>query len=150
MNDAGARGMAERLREAFTSGDSARLEPLLDPRVRWGGEEDSDHTCRTRHQVLDWYRSLQAAGVRARVTEALALDGAVVLGLDLTAVGPGPRGGQVPGTVWQVFRLEAGLVADIRGFPRREQALALAAAPARSGVVSSPRAAGRGACAGRG
>jgi hypothetical protein len=37
-----AEAMADRLREAFASGDLALLAPLLDPHVRWGGEEETE------------------------------------------------------------------------------------------------------------
>ena len=123
-----ARTMAGRLRDAFDSGDLSRLEPLLQPGVRWGGEGGGERSCRTSGQVLQWYRALQASGVRAQVTEALALADAVVVGLELTASGPGPRGG-LPDRVWQVFRLDGGRVADIGGSTERDRALELAATP---------------------
>jgi hypothetical protein len=120
--------VATRLREAFEAGDLALLEPLLHPDVRWGGEEDTPQTCHSRSDVLAWYRRLHAAGLRARVTETVVRDQAVVVGVELT--GP-ERGlyGERPNQVFQVFRLSAGLVTDIRGYPHRALALKVADAP---------------------
>jgi hypothetical protein len=78
--------------------------------------------------VLAWYGQAHAAGMRAEVTEAIALEHAVVLGLTLSGPALGPNGKR-PGLVFQVLRLAEGLVVDIRGFQRREQALAHADKP---------------------
>jgi hypothetical protein len=131
MNET-TQALAAQLQDAFESGDRALLEPLLHPGVRWGGEEETEQTCHNRAQVLDWYGNLHDAGVRARVSEVLALDQAVVLGLTLTGPDRGPDGSR-PDRVWQVFRLADDLVADIRGYPQRDQALTVAgtALPAR-------------------
>jgi len=59
------------------------------------------------------------------ITEAVAVGKAVVLGLVLSGLGDDRP--PLPGQVWQVFRLGGdGLVTDIRGYPRREDALAAA------------------------
>jgi hypothetical protein len=120
--------VATRLREAFTAGDAALFAPLLDPRVRWGGEEETEQTCHSRGDVLAWYGRAQAAGVRAQVTETLVRQHAVVLGLALTGPPQGPDG-ERPDQVFQTFRLADGLIIDIRGYPTREEALAIADTP---------------------
>jgi hypothetical protein len=117
--------MAARLREAFAAGDLTALGPLLDPDVRWGGEEETEQTCHSRSDVLAWYRQLQAAGVGAQITETLVREGAVVLTFELAGRERGPDGPR-PDVVHQVFRLVDGLVVDIRGYPQRELALAVA------------------------
>jgi hypothetical protein len=128
---ANAEATASRLTEAFTSGDLALLGPLLAADVRWGGEEETEQTCHSRSDVLSWYGQLQAAGVSAQITDTLVRDDAVVLTLELAGRDRGPDGPR-PDVVHQVFRLsEDGLIADIRGFPQRELALAVADTPVR-------------------
>jgi hypothetical protein len=123
--------VADRLREAFEAGDLALIGPLLDPRVRWGGAEETEQTCHSRSDVLAWYGQAQAAGMSAQVTETVVLDTAVVLALAMSGPALGPNGKR-PDTVFQVFRLADGLVVDIRGFQRRAQALAVAENPLRA------------------
>ena len=126
-----AEAVAERLREAFESEDLALLGPLLDPRVRWGGPQETEQTCHSRSDVLAWYGQAQAAGVTAQVAEAVVLDDAVVLALAMSGPAQGPNTKR-PGTVFQVFHLADALVIDIRGFQRREQAMTFAEKPLRS------------------
>lgn len=121
--------VAERLREAFEAEDLALLGPLLDPKVRWGGPEETEQTCHSRSDVLAWYGQAQAAGMSAQVTESIVLDAAVVLALVMTGPALGPNAKR-PDTVFQVFRLADGLIVDIRGFQRREKALGVAEKPA--------------------
>lgn len=123
--------VAERLRVAFEAKDLALLGPLLDPNVRWGGTEETEQTCHSRSDVLTWYGQVQAAGMDAKVTETVALDAAVVLALVLSGPTPGPNAKR-PGAVFQVFHLAGGLVVDIRGFERREQAIAFGEQPFRT------------------
>jgi hypothetical protein len=120
--------VAARLREAFTTGDPELLAPLLDPHVRWGGEGETPQTCHSRGDVLAWYGRTRAAGVRAEVTEVQVRDRAVVLGLALSGPVQGPDGDR-PDQVFQTFRLVDGLITDIRGYPTREEALAVADTP---------------------
>jgi hypothetical protein len=122
------RELAVRLREAFTAGDPALFVPLLDPRVRWGGEDETPQTCHSRGDVLAWYGRAQAEGVRAEVTETLVREHAVVLGLALTGPDQGQDGAR-PNHVFQAFRLADGLIIDIRGYPTREEALTVADTP---------------------
>lgn len=119
--------IAERLREALETADPSLFMPLLHPQVRWGGEGDTPQTCRSRTDVLAWYGRLRDAGVRAHVEEVELRDHAVVLGMSLTGRDRGAD------RVFQVFRLAGeqadALVVDIRGFPERGQALAVADGP---------------------
>lgn len=115
---------AARLREAVESGDLALLEPLLDARIRWGGEEDTEDTCHSPSDVLATYGRLRAAGVRATVTEVIVQDEAVVLALALSGLGDHNEAESAASSVrYQVFRVANGLVFDIRGYPDRGTAL---------------------------
>lgn len=118
------RGIAARLRAGLETPDQALLASLLDAEVRWGGAEETPATCHSRAAVLRWYQGLHQAGVRARVTETIALPHAVILALAVT--GP-DAASPLPESVYQVFQIRGGLVADIRGVPGRGEALALAA-----------------------
>jgi hypothetical protein len=127
-SDGDLRVLARRLGAALESDDPQALGVLLHPRVRWGGEEETPETCHSRGDVLAWYGRLHAAGVRARVKETVLAQRAVVLGLVVSGPGFGPDGPR-PDHVFQVFRLSDGLVADIRGFGARDEALAVADTP---------------------
>jgi hypothetical protein len=116
-------GTAEKLRAAVEDEDEGLLASLLDPAVRWGEEEETPETCHTREEVLAHYGQLGAAGVRARVQQAITFQHAVVLGLALTRPDSGPAS-EGPAFVYQVFRFAGDKVIDIRGFPEREDALA--------------------------
>ncbi|MCZ4102800.1 MULTISPECIES: nuclear transport factor 2 family protein [Streptomyces] len=124
-----AQTIAARLQEAFEAGDLAQLGTLLDPGVRWGGKEDTPQTCHSCSDVLVWYGRLSAEGVRSRITETIVRDEAVVLGFDLAGPERGPDG-ERPNQIFQVFRLSGGPVTDIRGYPQRALALAVADVPA--------------------
>ena len=50
-----AQAIAERLRSALEGRDLTTLAGILDPDVRWGGEEDTPQTCHNRADVLAWY-----------------------------------------------------------------------------------------------
>lgn len=119
----GTDGTADRvaagLRAAYESADLAALGELLHPDVRWGGEQDTPDTCHNRSDVLNWYGRVYQSGLRATVTEVLTGPDAVLLALRVSGREPGETF-----VVHQVFRLTDGLVADIRGYPERELALA--------------------------
>src|SRR5579859_5429444 len=123
------RAVAAGLKKAFETNDLALLGRLLDPEVRWGGEEETPETCRSRSDVLSWYGRLNSAGVRARVTEMIVRDHAVVLALGVTGR-ERDLGDASPDLVFQVFRIAAGKVVDIHGYPQRALALHAADSPA--------------------
>jgi hypothetical protein len=120
--------VADRLTAALETGDADLMESLLDPAVRWGGEQETEETCHSRDDVLAWYRTLHGSRARVEVADVVVRDGSVVLSMAITGSEAGPRG-QLPDLVHQVFHLEADLVIDIRGYPQREDALAWADTP---------------------
>jgi hypothetical protein len=121
----GPQSIAEKLRAAFEQGDEQLLGPLLDPAVRWGGEEETPETCHSRGEVLAWYRKLKGAGVAATVEEVIDRGDVIVLGLLLSRPDSG-EASEVPPVVFQVFRIAGEKVVDIRGFPERRAAMASA------------------------
>lgn len=117
-------GLAERIEAALAAGDLDQMARLLADDVRWGGEEDSEGTCHTRADVLGWYRRMITSAVLARPIERLVQPDAVIIGWDVSW----PDGEQGHPTLrYQVFRVVDGRVADIRGFPTKDEALAFAA-----------------------
>ena len=114
-----AERVAAGLRSAYETADLDALGELLHPQVRWGGDEDTPDTCHNRSDVLAWYRRSYESGMRATVTEVLTRPEAVFLALRVSGRAPGDAT-----VVHQVFRLTDGLVADIRGYPERDLALA--------------------------
>jgi hypothetical protein len=103
-----AQAIAERLRSAFEQQNLGILADVLDPDVRWGGEEDTPQTCHNRGDVLAWYGGLIYRGFRASVAAAAVEPDRIVLTLDVT----GPGGGTSRNH--QVFRIASGHVVDIR------------------------------------
>ena len=101
--------IAERLRSALEGQDLTILAGILDPDVRWGGEEDTPETCHNRADVLAWYGGLIDRGFRASVAAAAVEPDRIVLTLDVTRPGGGTSRNH------QVFRIAAGHVVDIRG-----------------------------------
>ena len=104
-----AQAIAEHLRSAFEQQDLGILAGVLDPEVRWGGEEDTPETCHNRADVLAWYRGLIDRGFRATVAATAVEPDRVVLTLDVTRPGGGTTRNH------QVFRIAAGHIVDIRG-----------------------------------
>jgi ketosteroid isomerase-like protein len=124
MESADTESIAARLRDAYQTGDLAALEELLHPQVRWGGAEDTPQTCHNRLDVLTWYEQGYRSGMRATVLDVLTRPGAVLFTLRVSGRRPGKAV-----EVHQVFRLADGLIADIRGYPERDLALALLDTP---------------------
>ena len=104
-----AQAIAERLRSAFEQQDLGILAGVLDPDVRWGGEEDTPETCHNRADVLAWYGSLIDRGFQASVAATAVEPDRIVLSLDVTTPGGGTSRNH------QVFRIASGHVVDIRG-----------------------------------
>jgi hypothetical protein len=116
--------LAEQIEAALAAEDLDQMALLLADNVRWGGDEDSEGTCHTRADVLGWYRRMNKSGVKARPIERLVQPDAVIIGWDVSW----PDGEQWRPTVrYQVFRVADGRVADIRGFPSKDEALAFSA-----------------------
>ena len=113
--------IAERVRAALDSADLASYGELLDPDVYWGPPGDDRSGCHNRAQVLAWYERGREAGGRATVTEMVAGEDRLLVGLRVTGTA-GAGGGATDR--WQVLRVRDGLVVDIRGFDRREDAVA--------------------------
>ncbi|MDX2702067.1 nuclear transport factor 2 family protein [Streptomyces sp. PA03-6a] len=114
--------VAESLREALAAHDLPRLAALLDPAVRWGGEEDTETTCRNREDVLRWYEGLHAAGVRTHVGEVSAHQ-AITLATRVDWPDEDDPDEERPAELFHVFRVRNGLIYDIRGYDNRRQAL---------------------------
>ncbi|HEY0806302.1 MAG TPA: ankyrin repeat domain-containing protein [Pseudonocardiaceae bacterium] len=94
------RDLADRLRVAMDQADLDLMGGLLHPKARWG-------TCATSDQVLDWYRSRQASGIRAEVRDMLIREDAILAEVIVHEDG-------LSETVWQEFRVADGAIAEIR------------------------------------
>jgi len=109
--------MARHLEAAHRDLDIELLGSLLHPQVHWTG------VCSNSSQVLDWYRSLLADGIRSTV-ESVEVDGdAVVLGLGVSRQAEGARPAP-PELLYTVFTVENAQVIEIHGYPNRLSALA--------------------------
>jgi ketosteroid isomerase-like protein len=111
--------------QALAEADLNAYADLLHPDVRWGAPGDPSPPCQNRAQVLAWYRSGREAGTRARVTETIAADDKILVGLLVTEA-PTDAGAGGEFDRWQVLTVRDGMVADIRGFDNRDEAAAAA------------------------
>ncbi len=135
--------LAARIRSALEAADLDAYADLLDRGVRWGPPGDPVPPCRSRAQVLAWYRRGRDAGTRARVIETVVTGDKILVGLKVarTAV-PDARG---ESDRWQVLTVRDGQITDIAGFDDRDEAAAWAglgpAQPTPSGAVrwAAPR-----------
>jgi ankyrin repeat protein len=108
--------IARHLEAAYSDLDFELLGSLLHPQVHWTG------VCSNSAQVLDWYRSLLADGIRSTI-ESVEVDGdAVVLGLSVARQAEGARPAP-PEHLYQVFTVENAQVIEIHGYPDRASAL---------------------------
>jgi hypothetical protein len=110
--------LANSVKDALGSADLEAYADLLDPKAQWGAPDDTVWGCHSREEVLAWYARARKAGVRARVTEVVIGDGALLVGLRVSGTEEAEEGG---GEVdrWQVLTIRRGRVADIRGFDDR-------------------------------
>jgi len=108
MTDLTAETIAPRLRAAFERRDAAKLRDLLDPDVRWGGEEDTPDTCHNRAQVLARFGWLAVTGTKASITNVEVDGERIVLTWEVTE--PEERAGRHR----QTFTVARGRVVDIR------------------------------------
>lgn len=123
-----AADVAESLRAALVGHDMPRLASLMDPAVRWGGDEDAESTCHSRADVVRYYEGLHDAGVRAHVDEVVAHEQAIMLGTRVDWPDQDDPDEERPDQFFHVFRLRNGLVYDIRGYTDRQEADEAAAA----------------------
>ena len=113
---------AAQVRSAMESGDPEKMSRLLHPDVHWGPAAEPDWGCRNRNEVASWYLRARDEGARATVSEMVVGRKRLVVGLRVTGT---PATEESGGTVlrWQVMTTRDGLVADIRGFGDRDEAL---------------------------
>ncbi len=107
-----AAGIADRVRAALEAADVDEFAALLGPDVQWGAPGDADPPCRNRRQVIEWYRRGSNAGRRTSVTDLEVHGDALLVGLRLES-------GEAR---WQVLRVGADGVNDIRGFEDKSDA----------------------------
>ena len=106
--------VAANVRAALDTADLAAFAELLSPDVHWGAPGDANPPCQNRAQVLAWYHKGRDQGRRATVEVVEVHGNALLVGLH-----------QVDGDQrWQVLRVGPDGVNDIRGYERREEAVA--------------------------
>ena len=119
--------LTELVRRALEGDDLGAIGELLDPDVYWGPPDDDRSGCHNREEVIAWWGKARQAGATAEVTEVVAGDDTVLVGLRVRRGGdPVDDSGWLR---WQVLRIRHGLVVDIRGYEER------ALAAARAGVA---------------
>jgi RimJ/RimL family protein N-acetyltransferase/ketosteroid isomerase-like protein len=113
--------LAGQVRRALESADLDTYAGLLDRAVRWGAPGDPVPPCRSREQVLAWYRRARDSGTRTRVTDTLVAGDKILVGLKVTRPASAGSGtGEV--TRWQVLTVRGGRITAIDGFAARGEA----------------------------
>ena len=130
--------LAGQVRSALEAADLDAYADLLDGGVRWGAPGDPAPQCRSKAQVLAWYRRGREAGTRARVVETVVAGDKILVGLKVARTAtPGDR---AESDRWQVLTVRDGRIADITGFDDRREAAAWAGiAPARPAPADTIR-----------
>lgn len=118
------RQLAGQVAAALAAADLSGYSELLDPRVTWGPPGAHTATCRSREEVLSWYRRGREAGARATVTETAVAADKILVGLLVT--GRAEPGGDPDEAQprWQVLTVRDGRIAAIVGFDDRDEAVA--------------------------
>jgi len=114
--------IAGQVRGALQTADLTGYRELLDPNVTWGAPDDKHPSCRNRDQVLAWYRSGRAKGVRANVIETVVRNEKILVGLGVFD-GHSPSDSGEVANRWQILTVKNGFVVDIRGFEERDDAI---------------------------
>jgi SnoaL-like domain len=117
--------IGERVRAALNAADLGAVQDLLDANVQWGPPGEHGWGCQNRAEVLDWFQRALTSGVRAEVSELVASDAKLLIGLRISGRGAAADQDQR----WQVMTLRAGRIVDIRGFEERTAAAAFAGMP---------------------
>ncbi len=129
--------LAAQVRSALEAADLDAYADLRDRGVRWGPPGDPVPQCRSRAQVLAWYRRGRDAGTRARVVETVVAGDKILVGLKVARTAA--PGDDAESDRWQVLTVRDGRIADITGFDDRDEAAAWAgivpAQPARPGAI---------------
>jgi RimJ/RimL family protein N-acetyltransferase/ketosteroid isomerase-like protein len=129
--------LAAQVRSALEAADLDAYADLLDRGARWGAPGDPVPPCRSRAQVLEWYRRGRDAGTRARVTETVVAGDKILVGLKvLRSAAPDA---DAESDRWQVLTVRDGQITDLTGFADRDEAAVWAgimpAQPAPAGTV---------------
>jgi RimJ/RimL family protein N-acetyltransferase/ketosteroid isomerase-like protein len=117
--------IAAQVRQALEAADLEAYADLLDDGVRWGPPGDPVPPCRSRAQVLAWYRRGRETGTRARVTETQVAGDKILVGMKVASQADATSQTREADR-WQVLTVRGGRVAEIVGFGDRDDAAAWA------------------------
>jgi ketosteroid isomerase-like protein len=113
--------IAANIEAALGAADLAGFGELLSPDVTWGAPGAKNPTCKSRDQVMSWYRRGWEEGTTARVLEVTVHGDRLLVGLMVR------RDGEF-NERWQVLLVGPDGVRDIRGYEDRATAEAACAA----------------------
>lgn len=109
------------VRVALETGDLDAYQELLAPDVQWGPAEEPEGGCKSRRDVLEWYKAARDRGMGATVNEVVAGRGCLLVGLTVSGTPAADEQGG-PTSRWQVLTVRDGQISDIRGFDSRDSA----------------------------
>jgi ketosteroid isomerase-like protein len=123
---AGTHAIAVELRRAYATRDLTLLGPLLADDVQWG---DVGHPrgCRNRADVLRTYANIMGEGADGDVTEMAEGTAGILCGLSVHW--PDGVRRDRPTSLFHVYLVRDGKIAEIRPFDNRARAAALAGVP---------------------
>jgi ketosteroid isomerase-like protein len=119
--------VAQLVRVALGAGDLVSFSEVLDPDVHWGSPGDASPPCRTRGQVIAWYKKASSSEARARVTEVVLLGDQILIGMEMQLARSSSRRMDASQTLrWQLLAVRDGRIIDIVGFDERSDGIAYA------------------------
>ena len=110
------------VRKALAAEDLSAFADLLDPAVTWGAPGARNPTCKSRDQVLAWYRRGRDAGVRGSVYDVEVLGDRLLVSMSVRGTENATERGGIT-LRFQVLTIRASKVVDIVGFDDKTEAL---------------------------
>jgi limonene-1,2-epoxide hydrolase len=114
--------------DAMRRGDVEDVTSWLDPDITWRAVRDAA-ICHGQREVLEMLEGSLEGRLGVDAVELIAGDGAAVLGAKVPGLSE-IAGVEIPGQLFNVFRVRCGKIVAVEDYAGREEALAAAGASA--------------------
>jgi len=114
--------------DAMRRGDVEEVTSWLDPEITWRAVQGAA-ICRGQGEVLEMLDGSLEGRLGVHAVELIAGDGAAVLGAKVPGLSE-IAGVEVPGQLFNVFRVRCGKIVAVEDYAGRKEALAAAGATA--------------------
>jgi ketosteroid isomerase-like protein len=113
--------VAELVRQAMVTEDLPAFTELLDPNVTWGAPGSRNPSCKSRDQVVEWYRRGRDAGIRGSLQDVEIVGDRLLVSMSVRGTEQAEeRGGAA--LRFQVLTVRSGRIAEIVGFDDKTEA----------------------------